>query len=183
MESAFVKRSGYHVSRLAIETLNGMDQVEFVQTLGPVFENSPWVAERAWESRPFASIEALHAAMTTVVRRAPRAEQIAFLRAHPDLAGKAARAGTMTADSVAEQASAGLDRLSDEESERFTRLNREYRETFGFPFIIAVRRHDKVGILAAFERRLAHGLDEEVDTALAQVFDITRMRLERLVIE
>ena len=169
------------VSTLALEALNRMDRVEFARVLGAVFENSPWVAERAWRSRPFAGVAALHAAMTGVVSRAPRAEQIAFLRAHPDLAGQAARAGTMTADSVAEQATAGLDRLSDEEYERFARLNREYRETFGFPFIIAVRRHDKAGILAAFERRLAHGLDEEVDAALAQVFDITRMRLERLV--
>ena len=171
------------MSTITLHTVNGMDRVEFARVLGTVFENSPWVAERAWGSRPFAGVAALHATMAAVVSRAPRAEQIALLRAHPDLAGKAARAGTMTADSVAEQASAGLDRLSDEEYERFARLNREYRETFGFPFIIAVRRHDKVGILAAFERRLAHGLDEEVDTALAQVFDITRMRLERLVIE
>jgi 2-oxo-4-hydroxy-4-carboxy-5-ureidoimidazoline decarboxylase len=170
-----------HVSTLALETLNGMDRAEFVRALGTVFESSPWVAERAWGSRPFASVEALHAAMTSVVSRVPRAEQLAFLGAHPDLAGKAARAGTMGADSVAEQASAGLDQLSDEEYERFNRLNRAYREKFGFPFIIAVRRHDRAGILAAFERRLGHGVDQEVDAALAQVFDITRLRLERLV--
>ena len=169
------------MSTLAIETLNRMDRAEFARVLGMVFEHSPWVAERAWRSRPFAGVAALHATMAAVVSRAPRAERIAFLRAHPDLAGRAARAGTMTPDSVAEQASAGLDRLTDEEYERFTRLNREYREKFGFPFIIAVRRHDKAAILDAFERRLAHGLDEEVDAALAQVFDITRMRLERLV--
>jgi 2-oxo-4-hydroxy-4-carboxy-5-ureidoimidazoline decarboxylase len=170
------------VSTVAIETLNGMDCAEFVQALGTVFENSPWVAERVWGSRPFASVDALHAAMASVVSRAPRAEQIAFLRAHPDLAGKAARAGTMGAASVAEQASAGLDQLSDEEYARFNRLNRGYRERFGFPFIIAVRRHDRAGILAAFERRLGHGVDQEVDAALAQVFEITRGRLDRLVI-
>ena len=171
-----------HVSTVALETLNEMDRAEFTRVLGTVFENSSWVAERAWGSRPFASVEALHAAMTSVVSRAPRAEQVAFLRMHPDLAGKAARAGTMGVDSVAEQASAGLDQLSDEEYERFNRLNRAYRERFGFPFIIAVRRHDRAGILAAFERRLGHGVDQEVNAALAEVSDITRLRLDRLVI-
>jgi len=159
-----------------------MFRAEFVRALGAVFESSPWIAEQAWGSRPFASVGALHEAMTSVVSRAPRAEQLALLGAHPDLAGKAARAGTMGADSVAEQASAGLDQLSDEEYERFNRLNRAYRERFGFPFIIAVRRHDRAGILAAFEHRLSHDIDREVDAALAQVFDITRLRLARLVI-
>jgi 2-oxo-4-hydroxy-4-carboxy-5-ureidoimidazoline decarboxylase len=170
------------VSTVAIGALNGMFRAEFVRALGTLFENSPWVAERVWGSRPFASVEVLHTALTAVVSRAPRAEQLALLRAHPDLAGKAARVGTMGADSVAEQASAGLDQLSDEEYERFSRLNRAYREKFGFPFIIAARRHDRAGILAAFERRLGHGVDQEMAAALAQVFDITRLRLDRLVI-
>jgi 2-oxo-4-hydroxy-4-carboxy-5-ureidoimidazoline decarboxylase len=138
------------------------------------------VAERAWEARPFATVDALHAAMVTVVHDAPRASQIALLNAHPDLGDKVARAGGMSAASTAEQASAGLDRLSDEEYERLHRLNAAYRERFGFPFVIAVRRHTKADILAAFERRLAHTADEEVDAALAQVFDIARMRLDRL---
>lgn len=166
---------------LTLEAVNRMDGEAFTRMLGGVFERSPWVAGRAWAARPFASVEALHAAMREVVRRAPRDEQIALLRAHPDLAGKAARAGTMTASSVSEQVSAGLDRLTDEEYERFERVNGAYRARFGIPFIIAVRRHDKAGILAAFERRLANTLDEEVDAALGQVFDITRMRLDGLV--
>jgi OHCU decarboxylase len=174
-------RAAMATGRLTLEALNRMDRAEFEAALGAVFERSPWVAARAWAARPFASLEALHAAMREAVAGAPRAEQLALLRAHPDLAGKAARAGAMSAASVAEQASAGLDRLGDEEYARFHRLNAAYRERFGFPFIIAVRRHDKAGILAAFERRLAHTADEEVAAALGEVFDITRLRLEALL--
>jgi 2-oxo-4-hydroxy-4-carboxy-5-ureidoimidazoline decarboxylase len=161
--------------------LNQMDRAEFTRVLGSLFESSPWIADRAWESRPFSSVGALHAAMAEVVRQSPRADQLSLLRAHPDLAGKAARAGAMSHSSVGEQSAAGLDRLTDEEYERFDRLNRAYREKFDFPFIIAVRRHDKSAILAAFERRLDHGLEDEVQTALTQVCDITRMRLEQLL--
>jgi len=169
------------VVTFSVADLNRMDRPAFTQALGAVFESAPWVAERSWAARPFTTVEALHAAMAAVVRQAPRAVQLAFLRAHPDLAGRAACAGAMSASSVAEQASAGLDRLTEAEYERFNRLNAAYRKRFGFPFIIAVRRHDKTGILAAFERRLGHTADEEVEAALAQVFDITRGRLDGLV--
>jgi 2-oxo-4-hydroxy-4-carboxy-5-ureidoimidazoline decarboxylase len=154
-----------------------MSRTEFTAALGAVFERSPWVAEGAFDARPFTSVEALHVAMTRVARDARRDTQLTLLRAHPDLAGRAARAGTMTAASVAEQASAGLDRLTDEEYERFTRLNSAYRERFGFPFIIAVRRQTRAGILAAFERRLTHPVADEIDTALGEVFEIARLRL------
>jgi 2-oxo-4-hydroxy-4-carboxy-5-ureidoimidazoline decarboxylase len=166
---------------LTLPALNRMNREEVRQSLGGVFEQSPWVAERAWSMRPFGSVDELHAAMTTVVRQASRTEQLALLRAHPDLAGKAARAGAMTGASIAEQSSAGLDRLSDEEYARFGRLNAAYRERFGFPFIIAVRKHEKAAILAAFDRRLGHTTEEEIEAALEQVFDITRLRLHRLV--
>jgi 2-oxo-4-hydroxy-4-carboxy-5-ureidoimidazoline decarboxylase len=165
------------VADLTLEQLGRTSRREFVGALGDVFEHSPWVAEAVFDGGPFASVEALHAAMSRVVREAPRDAQLALLRAHPDLAGRAARAGAMTAASVAEQASAGLDRLSDEEYERFTRLNAGYRERFGFPFIIAVRRQTRAGILAAFERRLAQPLDREIETALGEVFEIARLRL------
>lgn len=158
-----------------------MDRGEFTRALGAVFEHSPWVAERAWDTRPFKGSEGLHAAMVASVRLASRNEQLALLSAHPDLAGKAARAGTMSAASIAEQSSAGLDRLSNEEYERFSRLNTAYREKFGFPFIIAVRRHTRASILAAFESRLANTVEQEIETALAQVFDIARIRLETLL--
>jgi 2-oxo-4-hydroxy-4-carboxy-5-ureidoimidazoline decarboxylase len=165
------------VADLTLDLLGRLGRGEFVGALGDVFEHSPWVAEGAFNDRPFASVEALHAAMTRVVREAPRAAQLALLRAHPDLAGRAARAGAMTVASVAEQASAGLDRLTDEEYERFTRLNAAYRERFGFPFVIAVRRQTRAGILAAFERRLAQPLEREIETALDEVFEIARLRL------
>lgn len=167
--------------RMTLAELNGMTAGEFARTLGAVFERSPWVAERAWASRPFASVEALHAAMTAVVRRASADERLALLRAHPDLAGRAARAGTVTATSAAEQASAGLDRLGDADYDRFQRLNRAYRVKYGFPFIIAVRQHDVRGILEAFETRLTRAPENEMETALGQVFAITRLRLAGLV--
>ena len=166
---------------LTLETLNVMNREAFRAALGAVFESSPWVAERAWDARPFRTLDELHAAMRAVVTRAPHAERLALLRAHPDLAGKAARAGAMSASSVAEQATAGLERLTDDELARFERLNAAYRERFGFPFIIAVRRHDTASILAAYETRVKNTAEQEMATALAQVFDITRMRLEAQV--
>ena len=119
--------------------------------------------------------------MVKVMRDASREEQLALLRAHPDLAIRAVRANALSAASRVEQSSAGLDRLSDEEYERFGRLNARYQERFGFPFIVAVRKHDKTSILAAFERRLRNTVDAEIDTALAEVADITRFRLGTLV--
>jgi 2-oxo-4-hydroxy-4-carboxy-5-ureidoimidazoline decarboxylase len=166
---------------LTLPDVNRMSAAEFRQALGGVFEHSPWIAERAWAARPFVSPATLYAAMTRAVRDATREEQLALLRAHPDLAGRAARAGTLSAASRAEQSSAGLDRLSDDEYARFGALNAAYREKFGFPFVIAVRRHDTTAILAAFERRLGHTLEEEIAAALAQVFDIARLRLDTLV--
>jgi 2-oxo-4-hydroxy-4-carboxy-5-ureidoimidazoline decarboxylase len=162
---------------LTIEALNRADRETFRARLGDVFEASPWVAERAWEARPFRTVEELHAAMRSVVTRASDGERLALLRAHPDLAGKAARAGAMSAASVSEQATAGLDRLTDDEFARFERLNAAYRERFGFPFIIAVRRHDKLAILAAYERRLQNTPEQEIVAALEQVFEITGLRL------
>ena len=164
---------------VTIATLNRLDREAFRRTLGGVFEQSPWVADAAFDRRPFATLDALHATMVDVVRSASRPAQLALIREHPDLAGKAARA-TMSAASVAEQASAGLDRLTDEEYERFERLNHAYRDRFGFPFVIAVRRHDKLAILSAFEARLRNTVDDEIATALAQIGEIARLRLETL---
>jgi 2-oxo-4-hydroxy-4-carboxy-5-ureidoimidazoline decarboxylase len=161
--------------------LDALDRTAFLALVGPVFEHSPWVAERAWAARPFHGVEGLHRAMMQVVADASLDEQLALLRAHPDLAGKAARAGTMTADSTREQAGAGLDRMSDAEYARFDRLNGAYRDKFGFPFIIAVRRHTKASILAAYERRLANDRDSEIKAALAEVGFITRLRLDALL--
>lgn len=163
-----------------IQAVNRMDRDRFVAAFGPVFEHSPWVAERAWSSRPFADPAALHAAMVAAVRASAPEERLALLRAHPELAGSAARAGTMTADSVSEQGGAGLDRLAEDVAARFDRLNAAYRAKFGFPFIIAVRGRGRDEILAAFERRLENDAATELEAALQEVFAITRMRLERL---
>ena len=166
---------------LPLPEINRMNHHDFRRVLGHVFERSPWIAERAWTRRPFASREALHEAMVGAMRDASREEQLALLRAHPDLSIRAARAEALSTASRLEQSGAGLDRLTDEEYARFDRLNAGYREKFGFPFIIAVRKHDKAAILAAFERRVRNTVDAEIETALAEISDITRLRLETLV--
>ena len=140
-----------------------------------LFEHSPWVELRA-DSRPSSGDR--HADLMAVVRDAAPEEQLALIRAHPELAGKAAVDGALTEASAAEQASAGLDRLTPEEFDRFHALNAAYREKFGFPFIICVRLTDKAGILAAMERRLANDRDTEIAIALAEIGEIVRLRLE-----
>ena len=140
-----------------------------------LFEHSLWVEERA-DARPSSGDR--HADLMAVVRDATREEQLALIRAHPELAGKAAVDGKLTQASAAEQASAGLDRLSQAEFDRFHALNTAYREKFGFPFIVCVRLTDKAGILAAMERRLANDRDSEIATALDEIGKIVRLRLE-----
>jgi OHCU decarboxylase len=146
----------------------------FVARNGALFEHSPWVAEEAYDAGPFGDDEALLAAMVGVVRGAPRERQLALIRAHPDLAGKAA----LTRDSEREQASAGLDALTPGEYEEFTRVNAAYRERHGFPFVICAREHDKASILAAAAERLDHDTDTEVGVALDEIAKIARLRLE-----
>jgi 2-oxo-4-hydroxy-4-carboxy-5-ureidoimidazoline decarboxylase len=162
---------------LTLSAINALDRVGFVAALGFVFELSPWVVERAHAARPFASREALHGAMTAVFDQAPQADRLALIRAHPELAGKAAIAKALTAESLSEQASAGLDQLTPAEFERFHALNAAYAKRFGFPFIIAVRLNDKSSILAAMQARLAHDEAEEVAEAVAQIGLISRLRL------
>jgi 2-oxo-4-hydroxy-4-carboxy-5-ureidoimidazoline decarboxylase len=157
--------------------LNRMDPAAFEAAVGDVFELAPWVARAAQARRPFATVSDLHAAMIGALRAAPRERQLAFIRNHPDLAGKAARAGDVTDDSRREQASAGLDTLSEEEFVRFHRLNDAYKAKFGFPFMICVRRHTRDSILAEFERRLAREEAAELAQAMQEVFYITRLRL------
>ena len=161
--------------------INAMDRMAFVQKFGGIFENSPWVAEKAWEKRPFASLDDMHAAMVTVAKYAPAAMQLALLQSHPDLAGKEAEAGTMTASSAAEQASAGLNALSHAEMVQMSELNAAYRKKFGFPFIIAVRMHTKEGILFEFNRRLHNDTQTEFANDLQNVYIITRLRLNKLL--
>jgi 2-oxo-4-hydroxy-4-carboxy-5-ureidoimidazoline decarboxylase len=168
-------------SRLDLPALNAMTRERFVAALGSTFEHSPWVADAAWTARPFASVDALHAAMFDVVRCAPRLEQLAFLCGHPELAGREAQASTMTAESVSEQASAGLDALTRAEMTEMQQLNRAYRARHGFPFVIAVRRNTKQQIFSEMRRRIDAATDSEFAEALAQIGYITRMRVRALV--
>ncbi|NML17211.1 2-oxo-4-hydroxy-4-carboxy-5-ureidoimidazoline decarboxylase [Azohydromonas caseinilytica] len=165
---------------MSLQQINALDRAAFVAALGRSFEHSPWVAEAAWAGRPFRDLDELHAAMMAVVRQAPRATQLAFLRAHPELAGKEAQAGTMTGESVSEQASAGLDALSPGDFKRLRQLNAAYRARHGFPFIIAARRHGKAEILAELERRTGLDSEAELQEALAQIAAITRLRVDAL---
>jgi 2-oxo-4-hydroxy-4-carboxy-5-ureidoimidazoline decarboxylase len=143
--------------------------------MSALFEHSPWVEARA-DGRPSSGDR--HADLMAVVRDATPEEQLALIRAHPELAGKAAIDGSLTEASAAEQASAGLDRLTPAEFDRFHALNAAYAEKFGFPFIICVRLTDKAGILAAMERRLANDSETEIATALEEIGEIVRLRLE-----
>ena len=161
-----------------------MDKAEFVEKFGSVFEHSPWLAERAFDGELGAANDTaigLFVALRSQFRGASEAEQLAVLRAHPDLAGKLAQARRLTEASTAEQASAGLDALSDDERARFTHLNAAYVQKFNFPFIIAVRDHSKAEILAAFEQRLGNSWETEVITAGRQVERIARLRLEAML--
>jgi len=160
--------------------LSRLDRRAFIQALGDVCEKSPWVAARAWEARPFATVAKLHAAMCKVPEAASKEEQLTVLRAHPELAGGAVRARSLTAFSTREQAGAGLDRLTEREAARFDRLNAAYRAKFGFPFIICVRNRTGDGILRALAQRLGNPVASEVTTALREVSEIMRHRLHRL---
>ena len=163
-----------------VERLNRQDEAAFVAELGTLYEHSPWVAALAFRLRPFTDRPALHRAMQRVVGEAPRARQLDLIRAHPDLAGRLARAGALGTHSAGEQGGLGLDRLGDDEYERFDRLNRAYRSRFDFPFIIAVRGHTRASVLAAFESRLAHDPETEIAAALDEIGRIAGFRLTDL---
>jgi OHCU decarboxylase len=175
--------TGRELPRIPVrpEHIVGLDPEEvFVARYGPVFEHSPWVARSAWARGPFAGVDDLHAALVAVVREAPRERQLVLIRAHPELAGHEARAGELTQASATEQASAGLDRLTAQELERWRALNRAYRERFDFPLVVCVREHTKASIMGWGEERLGHDHEEEVAVALGEIAKIARLRLEEL---
>ena len=167
--------------RLSLAQLAAMDRAAFVGALGEVFEHAAWVAEGVWPRHPFASEAALHAAMMAVVRAAPEAQQTAFLRGHPELAGKEAQAGTMTGHSTFEQSGAGLDALTRAELDELRRLNTAYAERHGFPFIIKVLGHTKAEIFDALRRRVVNDTPRERHEALQQIASITHRRLVKLL--
>ncbi|WP_132255977.1 2-oxo-4-hydroxy-4-carboxy-5-ureidoimidazoline decarboxylase [Methylobacterium segetis] len=162
-------------------TLNAASRAAFVSALGAVFEHAPWVAEEAAGRRPFGRVEELFAAMREAVAAAPEERRLALLSGHPELAGRAARAGRIAPDSIAEQAAAGLDRLSEAEDARFAELNAAYRARFGFPFIVCVKRHGRASLLRSFEARLAGTPEAERRNAEAEVLRIAAIRLGALV--
>ena len=158
-----------------------MDVQEFISKYGGVYEHSPWVAESvAADAADVDDIDGLAALMVDCVDNAAPEKQLALIRAHPDLAGKAQVAGELTPDSTDEQASAGLDQCSKVEYERFQALNDAYTEKFGFPFVMAVRGSSRTEILEAFSDRLRNDYDVEFETALAEIHKIARLRLEAM---
>jgi 2-oxo-4-hydroxy-4-carboxy-5-ureidoimidazoline decarboxylase len=165
------------MSQVELTDINQAGRSAFVEMLGDVYEESPWVAERTAPERPFDSVEALREAMRTTVAEATDEEQLALLRAHPDLGEQT----EMTDASESEQSAAGLDELGPDQYETFQRLNDRYRETFGFPFIMAVKNETPDTIQAAMEERVEHSESTEFRTALDEVHEIARLRLAELV--
>jgi len=163
-------------------TLSAKPVAEFVAAVGGCYECSAWVAERAHAGGPYSSLSALAAAMRATVDGSSDGEKLALLKAHPDLAGKAAIAGDLTAESTEEQKRAGLGSLTAAEMARFTELNDGYKARFGFPFILAVRNANKGVILASFERRVHNSAAAEFTEALAQVHKIAWMRMREIVV-
>ena len=161
---------------MALEEVNALGKDEFVARLGGVFEHSPWIAERAWHKRPFRSIDELHRAMLAAV--ASKDEKLQLARAHPELAGGQA----LTLASTSEQARLGFNALSREELDEMNRLNRSYRDKFGFPCIVALRLHaERHSVMAEIKRRLSNDAGTELANALEQIGHITRGRLEGIV--
>jgi OHCU decarboxylase len=160
-----------------LSQLNLFDRESFLKVCGGFFEHSPWIAERAFVHRPFAAVDQLHQLMCDIVQQASTDEQVDLIRAHPDLVGKLAREGRLTAESTAEQTAAGLSELSSADVAAFDRYNAAYRERFGFPFVICARQNRKDAILAAFPLRLANDREAEIATALREIYKIARLRI------
>ena len=165
-------------AQISIRQVNAVSEADFVQLLGGIFEHSPWVAEQVVAQRPFASVAALHAAMVARIEAAGIGKQIAMIRAHPELAGKAAVRGELTDESTREQSGAGLNQCTPQEFEKLQQLNADYNARFGFPFIVAVRGHTRHSIMALFEARLKNTPDVEMRECLNQIFKIGRLRLD-----
>lgn len=168
-------------SSLTINHLNDLPQERFTQALADIFEHSSWIPERAWLAKPFKNIDHLFASMLTIVEHSKLEEKLSLLCAHPQLAGKEAKTGTLTDSSTEEQSGANLNALSSHEMEDMTRLNNLYLEKHGFPFIIAVKNHDKDSIFSEFNRRIDNDCGVEFETALGQVALIARFRLDALL--
>jgi 2-oxo-4-hydroxy-4-carboxy-5-ureidoimidazoline decarboxylase len=169
--------------KLTIQQVNQMSEGEFVSVFGGVFENSPHIARLAYRAGPFRDLKGLHQALCSVMEGLGAEAKEALIGAHPDLVGRAALAGTLSAESTREQASAGLDNLTEAEIARFTELNHLYRSRFSFPFVICARENKKESILAGMEARLPNSCEREIDTAMVEIGKIAWLRLLDLVEE
>jgi 2-oxo-4-hydroxy-4-carboxy-5-ureidoimidazoline decarboxylase len=169
------------MTRKTLPDLNGCNKDDFVAMLSNIFEYSPWIAEQVAAARPFGGVKQLFDAMKAAVDHAPAAQRLALIKAHPDLANKTQRAAGLTADSVAEQNSAGLEELSVAEYAAFERINSAYRSKFEFPYIVCARRHTKDSILRDCEQRLPNDARTETQTSIAEIFRIAALRLDQLV--
>lgn len=169
------------MTKHTVERINQMSRAEFADAFGDIYEHSPWIAEEAWAARPFADLGALAGAMMEAVQRGSDEQRLALLNAHPELAGREAKSGNLTDASAQEQAGAGLVNLAPDELAHVARFNEAYGSKFGFPFIIAVRHHTKSTIMQAMEERLGNDRETELRTALEQVFEIARLRLDQVV--
>lgn len=164
-----------------MDILNKMSQEEFTAALGAIYEHSPWVAQRAAAKRPFRNLQQLQEAMADEVRNAREEERLQLIRAHPELAGKAAVRGELTEESTREQKGAGLDQCSPEEFAQLQELNRRYNEKFGFPFVIAVKGHSRQSIIRHFSERLANERDAEAGECIEQIIKIGGFRLADVI--
>ena len=165
------------MTTLSAAELSTLDQASFTDYLAAIYEHSPWIPARTWAQRPFASRDALHAALAATLATSTEAEQLQLIRAHPELASKAAVRGELTDDSKREQSGAGLDQCSPEEFALIRQLNADYQQRFGFPFILAVKGLVRADIIAAMQRRIAHDHATEFAEALAQIHRIAGFRL------
>ena len=166
---------------ISLAELNHADRSAFVARVGGIFEHSPWIAEQAWDARPFKDVAALHAGMVRAMRAAPHLQQLALLRAHPELAGKAMVSNTLTADSANEQTRSGLTNCSPQDLATLQTLNADYNKKFGWPFIAAVKYLDRASIIKLFAERLELSAADEFENCLANIEKITRWRLDEQV--
>jgi 2-oxo-4-hydroxy-4-carboxy-5-ureidoimidazoline decarboxylase len=166
---------------IGIKDLNILPLEEFVRRIGPVFEQSPWIASATWARRPFASVQALNKALVKTVLQSNEEQQLALIRAHPDLAGRAAQTGSLTPESASEQFAAGLNQLTAVEKAEFQALNQDYKSRFGFPFILCARLNRKDAMLAGLRKRATNSRAQEIKTALDEITKIAYLRLQDTV--
>ena len=166
---------------MELSFLNNLDQAAFTAALADIFEHSPWIPEATWDRRPFSSLKELHGKLCQTLEAAEETQKLDLIRAHPDLAGKLAVAGELTDFSTSEQASAQLDKLTAEQFERMSNLNQQYKDKFGFPFIICVKEHTQASIFEHFEKRVNNDADTELKDALFQISRIAWHRLNDLI--